>query len=120
MGQTYATLRFAPERGVILTTDMYMNQTIIKAIDTKHILRLEYHGYYRLVEPHTYGVNKKDHETLSCYQIEGGSESKEQQGWKLLLVHEAHAISMIDTVFQGARNGYKRDTKTMKRIYAQL
>lgn len=97
-----------------------MNQTIVTAINKKHLLRVEYHGYYRLVEPHTYGINQKDHETISCYQVAGGSESNEPQGWKILLVHEIHAISMTDTLFQNARNGYKRDTKTMKRIYAQL
>lgn len=97
-----------------------MNQTIINAINTKHLLRVEYHSYYRLVEPHTYGINQKDHETLSCYQVAGGSESNEPQGWKLLLVREAHAISIADNVFLGARNGYKPNTNTMKRIYAQL
>ena len=97
-----------------------MNQQIIEAIKTKYLLRVEYHGYYRIVEPHTYGVNHKDHETLSCYQVSGGSESNEPQGWKLLLIHEAHAIVMTETAFSGARDGYKRDTKTMKRMYAQL
>ena len=97
-----------------------MNQTIISAINTKHLLRVEYHGYYRLVEPHTYGMNQKDYEAISCYQVSGGSESNEPQGWKNLLAHEIHAMSMTDSTFSGARDGYKRDTKTMKYIYAQL
>jgi hypothetical protein len=88
-----------------------MNQEIANAINTKHLLRIEYHGYYRIVEPHTYGVNKKDHEALSCYQVSGGSSSNETQGWKLLLVHEAHAISMTDSAFLVARNGYMPNTK---------
>lgn len=97
-----------------------MNQQIIEAITTKHLLRVEYHGYFRFVEPHTYGVNQKDHEALSCYQVSGGSESNEPKGWKILLIHEARAIAMTEGEFSGARDGYKRDTKTMKRIYAQL
>lgn len=97
-----------------------MNQKIIEAIKTQHRLRVEYHGYYRIVEPHAYGINQKDHEVVSCFQISGGSESNEQQGWKILLVHETHAISMTDSAFPGPRYGYKRDTTTMKRIYAQL
>lgn len=97
-----------------------MNQTIVDAINTKHLLRVEYHGYYRLIEPHTYGINQKAHEAISCYQVAGGSESNEPLGWKILLVHEIHAISMTDSMFQSARNGYKRDTKTFSRIYAQL
>lgn len=97
-----------------------MNQVIIDAINTKSLLRVEYHGYYRLVEPHTYGINQKDHETLSCYQVAGGSESNEPQGWKLLLVSEAYAISTAENRFVYARAGYKPNTNTMKRIYAQL
>jgi hypothetical protein len=97
-----------------------MNQEIANAIKTKHLLRIEYHGNYRLVEPHTYGVNQKDNEMLICYQVSGGSSSNETLGWKFLLVQEARVISKTDTAFQSARNGYVPNTKTMKRIYAQL
>lgn len=97
-----------------------MNQIIIQAIKTKHLLRIEYHGYYRLVEPYTYGVNKKGNEALSCYQVEGGSESNERQGWKILLISEAHAITSTASAFLHARDGYKRNTETMPHIYAQL
>ena len=97
-----------------------MNQKIIDAINNKKLLRVEYHGYYRLVEPHTYGINQKYHEILSCYQVAGGSESNESQGWKLLLVSEAQVISISDNMFMYARNGYKPNTNTMKRIYAQF
>ena len=97
-----------------------MNQVIIEAINTKHLLRVEYHGYYRLVEPHAYGINQKGHESLSCYQVAGGSESNEPQGWKLLLIREAHAISITENKYMYARSGYKPNTNTMKRIYAQL
>ena len=63
-----------------------MNQAIIDGIKTKHLLRLEYHGYFSIVEPHTYGVNQKGNEVISCYQVSGGSESNEPQDWKLLLI----------------------------------
>lgn len=97
-----------------------MNQTIIDAIKNRCVLRIEYHGFYRLVEPHTYGVNALGHDVLSGYQTEGGSKSNASQGWKLLLVNEVRAIAMTDTAFQGARRDYVRNTETMQRIYAQL
>ena len=97
-----------------------MNQIIIEAIRTKRLLRVEYHGYYRIVEPHTYGVNQKDHEALSCYQVFGGSDSNEPQGWRNLLINEIHAIAMTASAYSGARDGYKRNTNTMKHIYAQI
>lgn len=97
-----------------------MNQVIIDAIENHRLLRVEYSGYSRLVEPHTYGVNTAGHEALSCYQVAGGSKSNAPQDWKVLLVREARAIAMTDTVFPGARRDYVRNTKTMRRIYAQL
>ena len=97
-----------------------MNQTIVNAINTKHLLRVEYHGYYRLIEPHTYGINQKAHEAISCYQVAGGSESNEPLGWKILLISEIHALMPTSNVFSTPRHGYKRDTETFSRIYAQL
>jgi len=97
-----------------------MNAIIINAINNKQLLQLQYHGYSRTVEPHTYGINKKGNEVISCYQVAGGSESNERQGWKLLLVEEARAITSTASAFLHARNGYKRDSETMPHIYAQL
>jgi hypothetical protein len=97
-----------------------MNQVILSAIANKAVLRLEYHGFYRVVEPHAYGVNDLGHELLRCYQTSGGSESHEQQGWKLLLLSETYSISQSGATFAGARQDYKRGDKAMSRIYAQL
>ena len=97
-----------------------MNKLIVNAIKAKNLLRLEYHGFYRFVEPHTYGLNQKNVDALSCYQVLGGSESNEPQGWKILLVHEIRAISMSDISFLTVRSEYKRDTETFSHIYAQL
>ena len=96
------------------------NPVIIDSIRLKLQLRVEYKGFHRIVEPHTYGVNDLNHSVLSCFQVAGGSKSNAPQGWKLLLVHEAHAISMTGTSFPGPRRDYVRNTSTMQRIYAQL
>ena len=97
-----------------------MNQTIISAIAKKEVLRLEYHGFHRVVEPHAYGVNNLGHELLRCYQTSGGSQSHEPQGWKLLLLSETHSIMVSGASFANPRPGYKRGDKDMSHIYAQL
>lgn len=43
------------------------------AIQNKQLLSFIYDGYPRVVEPHTYGLDKKGHPALRTYQIRGGS-----------------------------------------------
>lgn len=97
-----------------------MNQTIASAIAKKEVLRLEYHGFYRIVEPHAYGINHLGHEVLRCYQTGGGSKSGKPLGWRLLRLDETHAITTTGSSFAGARPNYDRDDKGMSSIYAQL
>lgn len=97
-----------------------MNQVIVTAILNRSVLRLEYHGSVRLVEPHTYGVNAAGHEALSCYQVADEGKPTEAPNWRLMLVAKASAIAMSDATFPRARADYVRNAHTWTRIYAQL
>ena len=97
-----------------------MNISIARAIQERRLLKLAYHGYYRLVEPHAYGINPDHHEILRCWQVEGGSESGERSGWKLLRVDEIHTMTCTEQRFSSPRNGYKRGDSAMMKNYVQL
>ena len=49
---------------------MSMEQTIIDAIDTKKMLKFDYHDHQRIVEPHVYGI-KDGKKSLQAYQTGG-------------------------------------------------
>lgn len=96
-----------------------MKAEITEAIAKHNLLELRYHGYSRTVEPHAYGRDKSGDEVLRCYQINGGSESGERVGWKLLKVADVFSIQALKQSFS-PRSEYKRDDKAMGYIFSQL
>lgn len=73
---------------------MVINMQIKTAILNKQLLSFIYDGYPRVVEPHTYGLDKKGHPALRAYQIKGGSDSGEYIGWKIFHVDEIRNLFM--------------------------
>ncbi|MBN3777957.1 hypothetical protein G3O06_10375 [Burkholderia sp. Ac-20345] len=99
---------------------MKFHQQLIDAIQNRRVLELRYDGYFRIVEPHAYGVNHDNHFLLRCYQTGGGSQSGNSVDWKLLRTDEIGSLHEHGVLFQSARAGYKRNDQAMQRIYAQL
>lgn len=98
-----------------------MNVTLVHAIRDRKLLQLNYDGGYRVVEPHAYGHNQKQHhDLLRVYQVSGSSKSFEFVGWKLFECGELVSVQILDQTFAGSRAGYKRGDKAMDSIYAQL
>jgi hypothetical protein len=97
-----------------------MNALICQAIKETLLLDFSYEGHHRLVEPHAYGVNDKEHAILRCYQVGGSSESHKSPYWRIFLESEMHGLRIVQQKFSGPRTGYKRNDKAMTQIYCQL
>jgi len=98
-----------------------MNQRICNAILHRNVLRLVYDWGNRIVEPHCYGINDKDHELLRAYQTSGDSKSNESVGWKIFRVDELNQLTVLDQGFASPRLGYRRGDPAMtKQIYCEL
>lgn len=93
---------------------------IKNSIQNKQLLSFTYDGYHRVVEPYTYGIDKKGHPALRAYQIRGGSASGEYAGWKIFHVNEMRNQSTIPEHFTSARPEYNPNDSAFIRIYAQL
>ena len=96
-----------------------MNDIIYTAIKNRHVLSLNYDGYDRLVEPHTYGISKAGHDVLRCYQTAGG-HAKPGHTWDLLLTSKIRALLDTQKQFVGPRPEYRRGDRGMTRIYCEL
>jgi hypothetical protein len=96
-----------------------VNRELCTAIENLQIVELRYSGYSRTVEPHAYGRDKSGDEILRCYQISGGSESGEREGWKLLKVREVYSLHPTKNKFM-LRANYKKGDKTMEFIFCQV
>lgn len=94
--------------------------TIASAIRYRQSLSFCYGGYVRIVEPHTYGIDRKGHYAVRAYQVRGGSESGEYVGWKLFHVSEMHQLTVLAEHFSGARPKYRRGDSAFSTINAEL
>lgn len=93
---------------------------ISSAIKNRQLIQFSYDGFSRTVEPHTHGVDEKGHESLRAYQVSGGSESGEYQGWKLFHVNDMNGFVVTESTFSSPRPKYKRGDKAFRVIYAEL
>jgi predicted DNA-binding transcriptional regulator YafY len=93
---------------------------IIHAIDNKRLLRFTYRGYARVVEPHTYGIHKKTLRALVAFQVRGGSNSGQPEGWKTFNESEIRALSMLEETFAAPRPDYRKNDPFFESIIAQL
>lgn len=96
-----------------------MNTTIASAIRERHALEFFYKGHRRVVEPHTYGLDRKaQKEKLSAWQITG--KPADEPDWRYYEVAEIGELRELPQSFGKARDGYKRNDPRMSTIYAQV
>jgi hypothetical protein len=92
---------------------------IATAINGLKLLSFVYEGHSRVLEPHTYGIDKKGHRALCAYQVRGGSRSG-KLGWRVFHEREMQNIALLDESFASPRPGYKRGDTQFRSIIAQL
>ena|SRR5579864_1642001 len=86
--------------GVI--SDSELHNLLYSAIESKRLIRFEYQGKERIVEPHDYGIQKKTARLLS-WQI-GGQSSRRIPGWRWFDVAEMRDCEVLDKHFPGNRD----------------
>lgn len=97
-----------------------MRQIIFDAIRKKLCVKLIYHTFDRVVEPHTFGNNTAYHDSVRVWQVCGGSVSNEPIGWKMLLLSEMLDVQLLDEVALSPRPGYRQGDRGMRVIYCQV
>ncbi len=95
-----------------------MNTAITEAIKGKRIIRFDYDGDERIVEPFCYGRNSKNNDVLCAFQIGGASSSGNPEGWKLYTVDKMVEVVVTANIFQGDRPKYNPNDSRMVEIYS--
>lgn len=83
-------------------------------------LELRYDGFSRVIEVHVVGTTQDGNSVMRVWQVRGGSNSGERQGWKLLRLDEAFSANLTNEKSEAPRKGYKRSDKTMTWIKCQI
>jgi hypothetical protein len=85
-----------------MTVDQELHHFLYAAIETKHLLRFDYKGDERIVEPHDYGI-QSGIERLLCWQV-GGKSGSSIPGWRLIDIDGIRNYEMLDRKFNGGRD----------------
>jgi hypothetical protein len=97
-----------------------MHRLIAQAIASHQLVQLDYNGSTRIVEPHIYGIDTRGHETLSAYQVVGGSLSGEHTGWKTFEMAKAGGVQLLAARFRKPRREYNPADPKFHTIYRRL
>lgn len=90
-----------PRSGDEVPIDVVLDQTLREGIRTKRLLRFEYKGQPRTVEPHDYGI-QNGIVRVFCWQV-GGHSSSRLPGWRMFDVEGIESCEMLEKHFPGNR-----------------
>jgi len=94
-----------------------MEGIIKTAIENRQLLTFEYKNKIRLVEPYTFGESSSGKDTLSAFQIEGGSDASANFVWRQFSIRQIKNLKLLDTKFEEIRDDYHPDNANMNFIY---
>ena len=97
-----------------------MDTRICDAIHNRCVLRFNYDGHPRIVEPYAYGLSRTLREVMRCYQTGGSSRSGGVPAWRLMKVDKIRFLAVTQEHFIGERAGYKKGDKGMSTIFCEL
>lgn len=97
-----------------------MKSLINEAIKNRKLLEFNYQGFYRVVEPHTFGIFTNGNELLIAYQVDGESKSRKPPFWSNFLIEEIEDLSILNDSFLEPRDGYKKGDKRFRYIFSEL
>lgn len=96
----------------------HIEKLISEAIEQRKMLRFNYEGHDRKVEPHHYGF-LHDCKQLHCYQIGNGSRSGGLPQWRNFRLDQIENLSM-DTLSFTQRRDYNPGNSHYSRILKQI
>lgn len=93
---------------------------IVEAISTRRLLTFEYHGRTRIVEPHTFGVDRWGRSLLCAFQIERSGDPKPSIGWRFFFIEQMSLVRVDGQRFAAPRPDFLRGDGAFKSITAEL
>jgi hypothetical protein len=97
-----------------------MNSVICEAIEKRRLLQFSYDDLTRIVEPHLLGRKTSGNDALLAWLVEGYTESDSEPYWRNYVVDQMDFLIVLDETFDGTREGYNPQDKTMEEIYCRL
>ena len=90
-----------------------------QALAGRCVVRFNYHGYSRRVEPHALGRVTGGRLALLGWQVSGGSASEPPPGWRTFALAEIEALEILRAVFR-PRPDYHPEKTGLKPVEAEV
>ena len=88
------------------------------AIAQRRLIRFDYQGRERIVEPHDYGV-KGGAASLLAFQVDGASSSS-LPGWRMFRVPQLRGLVLLPDTFPGSRGAEHREHYAWDVLFARV
>src|SRR5262249_62010451 len=98
--------------GIWYVSGLRTTTAIAEAISTKHLLSFDYHGRARVVEPHTFGLDRWGRSLLCAFQVECDGVAK--AGWRFFFVDQISNTGIDQRRFFAPRPEYIRSAGAFK------
>lgn len=98
----------------------HANATICKAVLGKAVLEFEYEGIPRVVEPHYYGLTRKDNQAIRGYQANWGGVRTQEPGWRIFTLDKVVGLRVSSAHFDRTRPEYNAADSQMNGYFARL
>lgn len=95
-------------------------EQVCRAIQGHNVVRVNYEGHNRIIEPHLVGEKTNGSIVLSAWQIGGYSESGSQPPWRNYTLQKINNFVITTETFTNSRQGYNPNDRTMKRIICRI
>jgi hypothetical protein len=90
-----------------------MNYTICDSIEARRLIRFDYNGLSRTVEPHAHGFNSKRNEVVRGFQVARESRSDDAAGWRFFIVAEMSNLAVLAKTFRVERAGHNEAAQAL-------
>jgi len=76
-----------------------IEDTLVRAIGSRHVIEFRYRRLPRIAEPHTLGINTSGVMQLLAFQIGGASSSGKLPDWRRFYARDIDALAVRDETF---------------------
>ena len=94
-------------------------ERLVMAILDHRLVRFQYQGLERTVEPHLLGLHEAGEPMLVAYQTDGSSQSGQLPGWRTFITTSIEDVVVDDQHFPGPRGDLIVSTQRMLEIFAR-
>lgn len=99
--------------------ELTLAERLVLAILAHRVVRLQYKGHERIVEPQVIGLHEAGEPLLVGYQTGGTSQSGTLPGWRTFITTSIEAVEVTEERFASARMDLNVGAHGMLEIFAR-